>query len=82
MAPAHLHEEAGAEGAADVDVVVPAGELGAAARQAEAVHDAGELLPHVVRRHQRAVVHKVVIAPLVGLVVWVEETQELVLCSV
>ena len=70
----HLHEEAGAERAADVDVVVPAGELGAAPREAEAVHDARQLLPHVVRRHQRAVVDKVVVAPLVGLMVWLEET--------
>ena len=68
----HLHEEAGAERAADVDVVVPAGELGAAPREAEAVHDARQLLPHVVRRHQRAVVDKVVVAPLVGLMVWLE----------
>ena len=72
---AHLHEEAGAERATDVDVVVPAGELGAAPREAEAVHDARQLLPHVVRRHQRAVVDKVVVAPLVGLMVWLEETR-------
>lgn len=67
---AHLHEEAGAECPADVDVVISAGELCAPAGQVEAVHDPGQLLPHVVSRHQRTVVNKVVIAPLVRLVVW------------
>lgn len=65
----HLHEEASAERPANVDVVISTGELSAPAGQVEAVHDPGQLLPHVVRRHQRAVVDKVVIAPLVRLVV-------------
>lgn len=68
-AASDLHEEAGDECAADVGVVVSVGELGAAPRQAEAVHDPRQLLPHVVRRHQRAVVHEVLVAPLVGVAV-------------
>lgn len=44
-----LHEEAGNKRAADVDVVVPAAEVGALPRQVEAVHDPGQLLPYVVR---------------------------------
>lgn len=47
----HLHEEAGAERLADVDVVVSAGEFCAPTGQVEAVHDPGQLLPHVVRGH-------------------------------
>lgn len=47
----YLHEEAGAERLADVDVVVSAGEFCAPAGQVEAVHDPGQLLPHVVRGH-------------------------------
>ncbi len=72
MCDVHLHEEAGAERSADVDVVISAGELRAPAGQVEAVHDSGQLLPHVVSRHQWTVVDKVVIAPLVRLVVWKE----------
>lgn len=67
---AHLHEEAGAERPSDVDVVISACELRAPTRQVEAVHDPGKLLPHIVGRHQRAVIDKVVIAPLVRLMVW------------
>lgn len=67
---AHLHEETGAERSADVEVIISAGELCAAARQVEAVHDPGQLLPHVVSRHQRTVVDKVVVAPLIRLVVF------------
>ncbi len=52
MCDVHLHEEAGAERSADVDVVISAGELRAPAGQVEAVHDPGQLLPHVVSRHQ------------------------------
>lgn len=48
----HLHEEAGAERSADVDVVISAGELCAPAGQVEAVHDPRQLLPHVIGRHQ------------------------------
>lgn len=48
----HLHEETGAERPANVDVVIPAGELRAPTGQVEAVHDPGQLLPHVVGRHQ------------------------------
>lgn len=48
----YLHEEASAERSADVDVVISAGEFCAPAGQVEAVHDPGQLLPHVVRRHQ------------------------------
>lgn len=72
---AHLHEEAGAERPSDVDVVISACELRAPTRQVEAVHDPGQLLPHIVGRHQRAVVDKVVIAPLSGLVVCVGREQ-------
>lgn len=64
-----LHEESCDQCSANVDVVVSAGELCAAAGQAEAVHDPGQLLAHVVGRHQRPVVHKVVVAPLRQLVV-------------
>lgn len=49
---AHLHEEAGAERSSNVDVVISAGELCAPAGQVEAVHDSGQLLPHIVSRHQ------------------------------
>ena len=69
MRPTDLHEEASDQRSADVDVVVSAVELSAPPRQIEAVHDPGQLLPYVVRRHQRAVVDKVVIAPLGGVVV-------------
>lgn len=48
----HLHEEASAERPADVNVVISAGELCAPAGQVETVHDPGQLLPHVVGRHQ------------------------------
>lgn len=48
----YLHEEAGAERPADVDVIISTGELCAPAGQIEAVHDPGQLLPHVVSRHQ------------------------------
>lgn len=68
----HLHEESSAERSSDVDVVISACELCAAARQVETVHDPGQLLPHVVSRHQRTVVNKVVIAPLVRLMVLLE----------
>ena len=44
-----LHEEAGNQRAGDVDVIVPAAEVDALPRQVEAVHDPGQLLPHVVR---------------------------------
>lgn len=73
MRPTDLHEEAGDQHLADVGVVVSAGEVGAPARQVEAVHDPGQLLAHVVGRHQRAVVHKVVVAPLGGVVVCGDE---------
>lgn len=48
----HLHEEASDKCTADVDVVISAGELGAAPWQVEAVHDARQLLPYVIGRHQ------------------------------
>ncbi len=48
----YLHEEAGAERSPYVDVVISAGELSAPAGQVEAVHYPGQLLPHVVSRHQ------------------------------
>lgn len=48
----YLHKEAGAERPADVDVVIPAGELSAATGQVKTIHDPGQLLPHVVSRHQ------------------------------
>lgn len=43
-----LHEEASDQRSADVGVVVSAAKLGAPPRQAEAVHDPGQLLAHVV----------------------------------
>lgn len=70
-----LHEEARDQRPPDVGVVVSAVELGAAPRQAEAVHDPGQLLPNVVCRHQRAVVDKVLVAPLSGVVVCRDETR-------
>lgn len=48
----YLHEEAGAERFADIDVVISAGKFCASPWQVEAVHDPGQLLPHVVSRHQ------------------------------
>lgn len=68
-----LHEEASDQRSADVNVVVPAAELGAPPRQVEAIHDPGQLLANVVCRHQRAVVDEIVIAPLGGLVVCVRQ---------
>lgn len=47
----YLHEETSAERFANVDVVIPAGEFCAPAGQVEAVHDPGQLLPHVVGGH-------------------------------
>lgn len=70
-----LHEEASDQRPADVNVVVSAVELGAPPRQVEAVHDPGQLLPYVVRRHQRAVVDEIVVAPLGGLVVCVRQGE-------
>lgn len=64
-----LHEKAGDQRSADVEVIVSAAEVRAPSRQAEAVHDPRQLLPNVVRRHQRAVVDKVIVAPLSGFVV-------------
>lgn len=68
----HLHEEAGAERSSDVDVIIPAGKLCATPRQTEAVHDPGQLLTYVISRHQRAVVDKIVITPLVSFMVLFE----------
>lgn len=47
----YLHEETSAERFANVDVVIPAGEFCAPAGQIEAVHDPGQLLPHIVGGH-------------------------------
>ena len=58
-----LHEEPRAEGPSDVDVVVLGGEVGGGALQVEPVHDAAQLLPHVVRRLEAPVVAEVVVAP-------------------
>ena len=64
LALTYLHEEPGDERLPDVDVVVPGGEVGGAARHVEAVHDPGQLLPHVVGRLEGAVVDEVVVAPV------------------
>ena len=48
----YLHEEASDQGLPYVDVVVSTAEVRAGASQVEAVHDARELLPHVVRTLQ------------------------------
>ena len=58
-----LHEESRAECPSDVDVVVLGGEVGGGALEVEAVHDAAQLLPHVVRRLEAPVVAEVVVAP-------------------
>ena len=68
--PTYLHEEARHKGLADVEIIVAAGEVCAAAFQVEAVHDAGQLLAHVVRTLQGPEVDEVVIAPLGVLLVW------------
>ena len=60
----HLHEEARDKGLPDVDVVVAAGEVGAGSAQVEAVHDARQLLPYVVRAFQGTEVDEVVVTPL------------------
>ena len=60
----YLHEESGDECLPDVDVVVPGGEVGGAARHVEAVHDPGQLLAHVVGGLEGAVVDEVVVAPV------------------
>ena len=72
---AYLHEEAGDERAPDVEVVVAAREVGAGAPQVEAVHDAAELLAHVVGALQRPEVDEVVVAPLLVLAVCQRRTQ-------
>jgi len=72
-----LHEKAGDQRSADVDVIVSAGELCALSRQVESVHDPRQLLPYIVSRHQRAVVDKVIVAPLSGVVVCVTERGDL-----
>lgn len=66
-----LHEKASDQRSADVDVIVPAVEIGASSRQVEALHDPRQLLAHVVSGHQRAVVHKVIVAPLSGFMICV-----------
>ena len=68
-----LHEEASDQRSADVGVVISAVELSAPPRQAEAVHDPGQLLADVVCRHQWAVVDEIIIAPLSGLMVCVRQ---------
>lgn len=64
MESTHLHEEPGDESLSDVDVVVSGIEIGRGPLQIEPIHDPGQLLPHVVRRFERAVIHEVVVAPL------------------
>ena len=60
----YLHEEASDQGLPDVDVVVATAEVGAGASQVEPVHDARQLLSHVVRTLQWPIVDEVVIRPL------------------
>ena len=70
-ADAYLHEEASDERLPDVDVVVATAEVCAGATQVEAVHDAGQLLSHVVCTLHGPVVDEVVIGPLrVVMVCW------------
>ena len=59
----NLHEEPRAEGPPDVHVVVLGGEVRGGALEVESVHDAAQLLPHVVRRLEAPVVAEVVVAP-------------------
>ena len=66
---AHLHEEARDQRLADVDVVVLAVEVRAGALEGEPVHDAGQLLPHVVGRLEGPALDEVVVAPLHVLIV-------------
>lgn len=60
----YLHEEATDEGLSDVDVVILGGEFCRGSFQIETIHDARQLLPHIVSRLKRAVVDKIVITPL------------------
>lgn len=64
----HLHKEARHHRLANVGVVVFAGEIGAVARHLEAIENAAQLRPHVVRRLERTVLQKVFVAPVVALV--------------
>lgn len=43
-----LHEESSDQCSADIEVIISAAKLSASPRQVEALHDPGQLLPHVV----------------------------------
>lgn len=70
MGSADLHEEARDQSFANTNVIISAGEISAGTLQIEAVHDASELLAHVVCTLQGAVIAEVVIAPLRVLMIW------------
>ena len=72
----YLHEEASDESLPDVDVIVATAEVCAGATQVEAVHDAGQLLSHIVSTLHGPVVDEVVICPLrVIMVCWTTRSQ-------
>lgn len=66
----HLHEEPGHKRLPDVEVVVPAGELGAGPPEVEPVHDSRQLFSDVVSRLERSRTDEVVVAPLSVLAIW------------
>lgn len=65
----HLHEQPGGEAAADVHVVVAGVEGGAEQGQLQLLHDAFQLVAHVLHRGDGAVVDEVVPAPVLALAV-------------
>ena len=72
----NLHEESRDECFPDVDVVLSAAEVRAGSLEVEAIHDARQLLPHVVGRFEGAVVAEVVVAPLRVLVICTSNTEK------
>lgn len=60
----YLHKVATDERFANVDVVIFRREFGRRALQVETVHDARQLLAHIVARLERPVVDEVLVAPL------------------
>lgn len=67
----HLHKEACTESFTDVDVVILTGEGCAGPLESVSVHDARQLVPHIVGRLERTITEEVVVAPLGVFVVWV-----------
>mmetsp|Transcript_34640 Transcript_34640/g.59687 ORF Transcript_34640/g.59687 Transcript_34640/m.59687 type:complete len:381 (-) Transcript_34640:1079-2221(-) len=63
----HLHEQARSQAAANVRVVVRAAEVRAHQRQLELLHDALQLVAHVLHANNGAVVDEIVPAPVLAL---------------